>query len=354
VASELDEEAIHQICLFTPLASRAISAMRPNERRELNRDVAIIVNDAAVRLEGHDHFPWTEAAEALATLDLPLALAATARWEDMDIVDRSTFLPPVLHTGLKHHEVSPQQGAALLQLLDYGDVDLIDCMIKEADTKRDDLNLGYFAEEIAKAELLRFGHGTRKEVVDALISLPIRSNEHGFWLRRLMDGANFNRTEHTGQASQQHSSEENLEENRHEQEEFDPLDVVNWKASRFVSATEVLDAIGIVTETVRARNTYVGRSSIYDRMRANVALSDRRAHLDALADCSSGKVNDYELADAVSKGVLEWRDSPSIGAWCKERLRTVLVSELPGFSAFLPFDRRPLPDLLKKSGLPDH
>jgi len=60
------------------------------------------------------------------------------------------------------------------------------------------------------------------------------------------------------------------------------------------------------------------------------------------------------LADAISKGVLEWRESPSIGAWCKERLRSVLVNELPGFSAFLPFDRRPLPDLLKKSGLPDH
>ena len=48
-----------------------------------------------------------------------------------------------------------------------------------------------------------------------------------------------------------------------------------------------------------------------------------------------------------------WYGTPSVDNWCRERLINVVVEQLPGFSRFLGFDRRPLPDLLEKSGVRD-
>ena len=62
---------------FAPLATRAVDSMNVNQKRAAASDLAIVVTDTAVRLEGHDHFPWAKVAEALSTLDLPFALACS-------------------------------------------------------------------------------------------------------------------------------------------------------------------------------------------------------------------------------------------------------------------------------------
>lgn len=39
-------------------------------------------SDAAVKLEGYDHFPWEELSRAIARLNAPIGLALASRWED--------------------------------------------------------------------------------------------------------------------------------------------------------------------------------------------------------------------------------------------------------------------------------
>jgi hypothetical protein len=87
VAGEINAEAVHEIALFAPLAEHAVGSMNLDQRRAVACDLAIVIDDAGVRLKGHDHFPWGEAAQALSALNVCFALAAVARWEDSSIVD---------------------------------------------------------------------------------------------------------------------------------------------------------------------------------------------------------------------------------------------------------------------------
>ena len=114
VAGEVNVDAVHEIALFAPLAERAVSSLDINQRRMVGRDLAIVIGDAGVRLAGNDYFPWTKAAQALTTLDVSLALAAAARWEDSSLVHRETFLPPLLETALHRRDLSPTTGCRAL------------------------------------------------------------------------------------------------------------------------------------------------------------------------------------------------------------------------------------------------
>ena len=114
VAGEVNVEAVHEIALFAPLAERAVSSMDVDQRRTVGRNLAIVVGDAGVRLAGYDYFPWAKAAQALTTLDVCLALAAAARWEDSSLVDRATFLPPLLETALHRQDLVTNAGCRAL------------------------------------------------------------------------------------------------------------------------------------------------------------------------------------------------------------------------------------------------
>ncbi|MDE3042263.1 MAG: hypothetical protein KGJ82_17045 [Nitrospirota bacterium] len=132
VAGEVNADAVHEIALFAPFAERAVSCMAVDGRRAVASNLAIVVGDVGVRLAGHDHFPWKMASRSLATLDICLALAATARWEDSSIVDRATTLPDILETSLQRRALSPVQVVALSSLLDVLSDDLMVRIMGEA------------------------------------------------------------------------------------------------------------------------------------------------------------------------------------------------------------------------------
>ena len=353
VAGEVNADAIHEIALFTPLAEHAVACMDVTQRRVVARDLTIVVGDVGVRLAGYDNFSWAKAAQALTTLDVCLALAAAGRWEDTSIVHRSIFLPSILKTALSRHELSPAQASALLALLDQVSFELIICIVEEANRQKGRLDLKTLAEELAREELLRFGRGARQEVSEKLSSL-LTKDAPGFWLDRLGQATTFHQSERPGRVSP--SGEAHWSHRREESdvEQPDPLDCIDWTASRFISAQEVDHMIGRATAAAHASNTFVFASAILDRIRSTVTLGDRVAYLDALSRSEYQKVSDYEQAQAIAKGVEAWQDAPSTRRWCRERLLPVVVDLLPGFSRWLANGDSPLPALLEQSGVPAH
>ena len=129
----------------------------------------------------------------------------------------------------------------------------------------------------------------------------------------------------------------------------DPLAGIDWTAYRFVSAAEIDEVIACTFTAARAADTYVSISEMFDRMRNVVMLADRVAHLEALSSSKSSNATDYDLVQAVAKGVAEWSESPSVGHWCRERLTNVIVDRLPGFSYWIGDRKSPLPVLLERS-----
>jgi hypothetical protein len=314
-------------------------------------NLAIVVSDASVRLSGYDGFPWAEIAEALTTLDICLALAAAARWEDSSIVDYETFLPPLLDTGLSSHELSPIQVSALSPLLDRLSVKLTMHIIEEASRQQGDLELKALAEELAKDEVLRFGRGVRREVSEKLISLLARCTP-GFWLDRLVRATAFHQIERPVRASS--PREEERLRSPGEVERPDPLDSIDWTVHRFVSAEDIHDVINRVHAAAQPSGAFVSISTILDRIRNVIWVRDRARHLDALSHSESQEVPDYVLAMAITKCVDEWREAPSVSRWCREHLMQVVVDQLPGFSRWLAQGNSPLPALLEKAGVPAH
>ena len=351
VTDEVDFSTVHQIALFAPLAEHAVASMDANQRRAVGRDLAIVVGDAGIRLAGYDHFPWEEAAQALTTLDVCLALAAIARWEDSGVVRRSTFLPSLLKTALSCNALSPAQVSCLSALLDQFSVELINRIIEEARRQRSGPDLRMLAEDLAREELLRFGRGTRQQVNERLTSLHTNSAP-GFWLDRLAQAVAFHQMERSGRTSQRAEKEYPSYPKEPAAERPDPLDSLDWTAHRFVSVDEIDDFIGRALAAAQASKTFVAVSTILDRMGSVVAVSDRASHLEALSQATPHQIADYELAQALARRIKDWHGAPAVSQWCRGHLLPVVVELLPGLSRWLALGESALLALLETSDIP--
>ena len=344
VTNETNCEAVHEVALFEPLSRRSVTSMNIDQRRAVARDLAVVIDDAGVRLQGYDHFPWREAVRTLTTLDISLGLAATARWADSDIVNCSEILPSVLDVALCHRVLSPVQIASFSPLLEHLDTDLIGCIVERAQEQEDEHDRNALTEHLAREELLRFGKGQRPQVSEQLSSL-LTKNNYGFWLIRLLKTTAFCQDKDTAVTEEP----ESFHRDNSDTEQFDTFTNID-----FVSARGITAEIASIQSDAKASQNHVSASTILDRIRGIVGLSDRTAHLEALSLINPQDVNHYEITQAIAKCIHEWyEESPSVRSWCQERLMQVVIDLLPGFSVWLEYGDSCLPGLLAKINVPD-
>jgi hypothetical protein len=347
IAGDVNYEAIHELSLFGPLARRAVESMETEQRREISSNILVIASDAAVRLEGYDHFPWDKTAQALATLDICMALAAVARWEDTGIITQSTLLPPVLATAISSQEMHPNQTYAFSSLLDWFSEEQTLQIIEKAREQRANTNFKDLTEDIAKEELLRFSNGTSQKVVDKL-KLLINEKEFGFWLEQLDKTVVF----HEAKLQKQENSLEqnNFGAKAKRVKQDDLLEQVDWKSHQFISAEEITDAI----KGIRKKpDTYTPVSKILDRIGNSVALKDAVSYLDAICLLDSSLILGEDLIRAIIRHIDNWHESMAVKQWGREKLLQVVVKQLPRLSRHLAYNQSLLPALLEKSEATD-
>lgn len=348
MSNELDDEAIHQIALFEPLSQRASVTMDADRRRSVARDLAVVTADAAIRLSGYEHFPWKNVARALATFDVNIALAATARWEDEALIERTTLLPEVMVTTLGRRDVSAPQAVALASLLDDVSVDSLGLIAKEA-ADTDALRRTGIADELARDELLRFGRGRRPKVLERLSTL-VRKGDAAPWLERLKQATAFQLTERTPPFVQVAKSDESEPHRTSSaKDNSDPLAAVDWHTHRFVEASEIASAVAAVHQAARASNNYTSTSDVLHRIRAAISIGDRAAHLDALSASTRDELT-HEGGAAIVACIEAWHDhSPSVAAWCRSHLLRTVIQLLPALSRWLAHGDSPLSALLART-----
>ena len=352
VAGEVNFEAIYEIALLAPLADRAVEGLSCEKRRTIAHDVSVIVGDAAIRLEGNEHFPWEEVALTLSTLDVPFALATVARWEDSSIIGRATYLPFILYKALSRREMTPVQGASLLTLLDEVNADLIDQIVIEELKRNDNHEMTKLANHLAREELLRFSKGGHRKISGKLRSL-VTNDSNNYWFTRLVQMENFCEDTRTIQMS---SVEEEGTRNYHDVEKGkkpDPLENIDWESYRLVSAEEIASLIVYASEVAREAETFVSESEIFNRMRNAVKISDRVVYLNALSKMDSRLVLGYALAEEIERCINDWYEMPSISRWCRENLIQVIIELLPSFNYLSTYKKHSVQSLLKKTGLVD-
>ncbi len=350
-AGEVNVEAIHEIALFKQLTEYAVSSMEVEERRRIACNLAVVVGDVAIRIADDTHFPWEDVARALTTLNVSVALAATARWEDSSLVDRTTFLPPLLETALSRREMTSEQVAAFSPLLDQLSVELISQIIDEMVSQKVNPNRRILAEHLAREELLRFGGGSRISTTEKLRLLSIESDP-GIWMERLVCTTTFHQSTKTNEESASSDGEKKPSQNGVESKPSDPFCNIDWMAHRFISVEDIHEVFDCIRTSTKTSKTYISIIDILDHIGSCVALKDRVLHLEALSRCELPRAPDYALGEAIAKRITDWSVTPSVANWCRNRLLQVVADHLPGFSRHLAIGQSPLPALLEKSGVP--
>lgn len=341
ISGELNSEAVHEIALFEPLAERASDAMSADKQRSAANNLAAVVSDAWIRLEGPDSFPWEKVAGALSTLDLSIALAVTARWEDSAIIHRSALLPEILKAALSRKSLLPGQAAAFMPLLEYAEEDLI-IAISRSSREVVAANSDQLAEELAREELLRFGYGRRGAVNDELASKTSRSSMT-YWLDKLAKAAVF----HQG-AKSQRKGVGSLQQRYIKRGSMDRF---RWKKTKYGTSSAINGAVSQIRSS--AGEEYIAVAVILDRMAREVDIADRVAHLEALRESQSVTIHDDELIRAIFQRLEDWRNSPSVVEWARARSLDIVTEWLPTFTRWLSYDQQRVKKYLRQSGATD-
>jgi hypothetical protein len=344
-SAELNAEAIHEISLLEPLVERAIESMPADSRRTLANAIATVVGDAWIRLKGAGDFPWQKAARTLCLLDVNIALAVTARWEDFGLVHRSQLLSEILSTALSRESLSPAQVVALMPLLRNVEEELMIPIGRRSSeleaSKRDPI-----IEELAWEELLRFGQGARGSVVAELVKASRTGS--GVRLDQLKEAAAFRQAIQSKNSSGIRKPPSVTRPARTKKIRwFEKLD---WKKGNFVTPATIAEAAIRVHGRGLKAGEFIPFSVILDRMAKEVQLHERVAHLDALRECESKTISDNEIVDAISQRLEDWGDSPSVAEWARTKSLQIFVEKLPTFVRWLGYYQERIEKWFRKSG----
>lgn len=353
ISSEIDADVEQEIAVFAPLLDRAVSSVNVNSRREIARNLAVVVCDASLRLGGLNETTWSKAGHTLATADLPFALAATGRWEDLNIAKRNFLLPSILDAALVNHSMTSIQVSALFPLLDQVDEDLFLQIVDYAIDQEEHIESKVIAEYLAREEVLRFGKSPRQTVSIRLDLLNPR-NSSGPWQQLLGRTTKFYQDTSSKLANHVNDLGNSSHKSKGEIARPDPLADIDWTGYRFISSEEISTFINRLLSAREAASAYISTSQIFGAMESIVRIGDRASHLTALASLNVGQYIEPELTDAIARRIEKWYSTPSVRQWCREQLLGVITKLLPGFSRYLSIARSPLPALLGKSGASDN
>jgi hypothetical protein len=131
VAAELDSEIMDQVRAVAALAERGQSATNAPER-ELARAFSDVLEDAGIRLENVEGFPWDAGMRTLVLLDLNTALSCSARWQDRGVASFHQTLNPLIDEGVKRRQLSVGQSASLMLFLKEVEVESVASVVDAA------------------------------------------------------------------------------------------------------------------------------------------------------------------------------------------------------------------------------
>ena len=338
VASELDHEVMAQIRLLNELVRRGGDHFA--NARDTARKFSNIVADAAIRLEGYDHFPWERAMTALARLDAPLALANAARWDDEAVAPLSETIAPLLKTALGARTIRPEQAAALSVLADDGGAVIAEVLKQFRHEGHP--SFPALVEEAAYDVLMRHGHRSGRGVVHFIE----QHGPAGPWSDSLLHQEQFVATLAPEPAADEECTLEP------DTKTDDPPIAHVWSREILLDSSLLQDAIRSSWDRMQNERRHYRRRSIFDSARKAVSPADRVAHIAALAGLD-GPVIAAEAVEAILQAVDEWWASPSVQAWCRTELPKVIITRFPAMIDYLPFGEDNLTLALKRTGLDD-
>ena len=317
VASELAFESMDQLRLLDRLIDQGKTAFS-EDRRSYASIVAEIVNDAAIRSPDDDTVPWCEAISSIAHLDVPTALASVARWDDCQVGNLSTTLPPAITVGLKANYLNSTQASALLSLHDRRPLELLKAIMERA-IEEGETTASAMAEEFAYDSLV-----DRLPWDDELASLIVQYGQ-GTWTSQFDRQLKFLRTLRDEDAAKIENIGEQVSSS---------LAIINahvWDRENLTDLGKLLnEAKDVLTRSTEAGG-YCSLADVLKCAREAVPAGSRPAHLDALVGILAHE-RDSQVVDVILSAADAWSGQLAVAQWCKDELRRLLVEHLPSFA----------------------
>jgi len=334
-AAHIDREAMSQIQFLANLVRRGRGHFESTAR--VSGDLAAVVADACVRLQGYDGFPWDAAMSALASLDLPRALADASRWDDDGVATLSETLPEILQAGMEQGWLQPVHAAALACLV-REDRLVLDAAIEHA-VQSDSSAVSELVEMAASDSLVRHQH--RDDA--ALRRLIGLTGPRGSWSSALVAQGAFLATLPADPARTDRSTQEGVE--------APAVPVRNWMASDVVDADRLREAIFQAQGEARVAREYVSTRDLLREVREVVPVRNRVDHLDALVGLAAGE-GKGEVPWAVIDALHAWRESPAVAQWSHANLPALLVKHMLDFVRLASRREESLSTVLSMTGQP--
>jgi len=366
IAADVDEDAIYELELFDPLASRA--GLADEERRTIAISLAKIVSDISVRLKWIDRFPWDRSMRALTLLDPAIALAASSRWEDDNLVGVDTTLEPLLSTAVENGALTECQAVAFLAFMQEAGSELITTILQSV--KNSGLaGIELVAEEIANDELNHFKFGKRKQIAELLTSsLKDLAIPEGKCVSQLRDVTGFVSRVHEERSKSEEEDESSgtslsggvntkvLSRRNQSQEEREALvrNAIEWNDYTFIQSSEIERAIGELRRVAGSNHVYIPVGEILAAIAARVPIADRVDHLDALLGVQLSTSEEEQIPVHVNRQLEDWNGSPAVVQWGIANRETVLIRFLPTLTQYLKYgDAKAIKEVLGQLGTND-
>ena len=343
IAGDLDHEIVAQLGFIDELVRRGSNCFDASQVTA--RRLGNIIADAAVRLEGFDHFPWNHAMAALTRLDVPLALANAGRWDDEELALLCQTLPMVLTTALRKGAMRLEQAAALTLLAD--DSGGVMGEILSRANQSDSPGLPALVEEAAWDVLIRHGDGARAE---ALYCIE-RKRLTGRWSSLLLI------EQECKSAMIEGSSASEEESPQADTETPEPAMAAVWTREILINSSLLHTAVVDQWRRLRTERGHYDINAVFESARRSVSPGDRVDHITALAGVDVQLVGfDEEIvarqaAAAMLWAIDQWRNSPSVQEWCRKELPKVFVKRFPEMIRSLGINEDNLACRLKRMGL---
>lgn len=322
VAAELDSEIMDQIRAVAALAERGQSATKAPEM-ELARAFSDVLEDAGIRLENVEGFPWDAGMRTLVLLDLNTALSCAARWQDTDVASFDQTLNPAIDEGVKRRQLSAGQSASLMLFLKEVEAEPV---ISVIDAAREHypicLQLAEFFAETILLERLAFG--------DAATSLVVNKGS-GRW------SDEYKRQKHFLRSLAVATSDQPIVTRTGSRTEQREAIQVTWTRDDLTDSERLGQKLERTLTDAREQKRYVSALEILATARGAVDLTDRVAHLDALITMKAD-ISDSDFVSGLLAALSEWRSQLAVQRWCRTNLPGAISEYLPAFSRYFPRD----------------
>jgi hypothetical protein len=322
VAAELDSEIMDQIRAVAALAERGQSATNAPEI-ELARAFSDVLEDAGIRLENVEGFPWDAGLRTLVLLDLNTAIACSARWQDTEVASFHQTLNPLIDQGVKLRQLSTGQSASLMLFLREVESEPVLSVIDAAKEHHPIcVQLTEFFAENILLERVAFG--------DAAISL-VTNKGAGRW------SDEYKKQKHFRRSLAEAPSEQPIVTRTGSRGQQRETIQVNWTRDDLTDSERLGQKLEKTLTEARDQKRYVSALEILATARAAVDLADRIAHLDALITMKAD-ISDSDFVSGLLATLSEWKSQPAVQSWCRTKLPDAISKNLPAFSRYFPRD----------------